>query len=231
MCVRCGGSGWVVRSEGGREFASECECRRQDVGRIRITQANIPPRFAAVELRGYLPHRNNASQARAKKAAEKFVADYPALEGGLLFHGPTGVGKTRLLCSIANQLIREKNCEAFYIDWNDLVREMRSGEDYASRDYATIGQLIQRMSTVELLLFDELGASRPSPWVIDNIYYFVNSRYNNGRVTLFASNYADEVEAGQETLKERVGERIRSRLFEMARSVTIHGEDYRREYK
>ncbi len=71
------------------------------------------------------------------------------------------------------------------------MREMRSGEDYSSRDYSSIGQLIQRLTTVELLLFDELGASKPSPWVEDNIYFLINRRYNDNRVTIFASNYLD----------------------------------------
>ena len=48
------------------------------------------------------------------------------------------------------------------------------------------------MLTVELLLFDELGASRPSPWVEDNIYYLINRRYNDNRVTVFASNFFDQ---------------------------------------
>ena len=82
-----------------------------------------------------------------------------------------------------------------YIDWNDLTREMRSGEDTSNRDFSNIGQLIQRLAMVELLLFDELGASRPSPWVEDNIYYLINRRYNDNRITLFASNFFDKKES------------------------------------
>ncbi len=138
------------------------------------------------------------------------------MDRGLLFQGPTGVGKTRLLCAIGNQLIAEKRAEVFYIDWNDLTREMRSGEDYSNRDFSSIGQLIQRLAKVELLLFDELGSSKPSPWVEDNIYFLINRRYNNNLITLFASNFFDEKISNQETLSERIGNRIRSRLFEMA---------------
>lgn len=230
QCTKCHDSGWLLVKVEGREIARPCPCRRDSVQSLKADNANIPLRFLGTELKSYFPDKANPSQAKAKKAAEKFIADYPAVDSGLLFHGATGVGKTRLLCCIGNQLIKEKEVEVAYIDWNDLAREMRSGEDTSNRDFTTIGQLIQRLARVELLLFDELGASRPSPWVEDNIYYLVNRRYNDNRITLFASNFFDKKVGGEETLSERIGNRIRSRLFEMARSVEIMGADYRQKH-
>jgi DNA replication protein DnaC len=229
-CKTCQDSGWVLVKVDGREIARPCSCRREGAQALNAENANIPLRFLGTELKSYFPDKANPSQAKARKAAEKFVADYPAVDSGLLFQGATGVGKTRLLCSIGNQLIKEKVVEVAYIDWNDLAREMRSGEDSASRDFSTIGQLIQRLARAELLLFDELGASRPSPWVEDNIYYLVNRRYNDNRITLFASNFFDKKAGSEETLSERIGNRIRSRLFEMARSIEIMGADYRQKH-
>jgi len=229
-CLKCLDSGWVLVTVDKREIARPCSCRREGAQALKADNANIPLRFLGTELKSYFPDKANPSQAKAKKAAEKFVADYPAVDSGLLFQGATGVGKTRLLCSIGNQLIKEKVAEVAYIDWNDLTREMRSGEDTSNRDFTTIGQLIQRLARAELLLFDELGASRPSPWVEDNIYYLVNRRYNDNRITLFASNFFDKKVGSEETLSERIGNRIRSRLFEMARSVEIMGADYRQKH-
>lgn len=229
-CPICNDSGWVLVTVDGREIARACSCRREGTQALRAGSANIPPRFLGTELSSYFPDKSSPSQAKARKAAEKFVTDYPAVDSGLLFQGATGVGKTRLLCSIGNQLIQEKSAEVAYIDWNDLTREMRSGEDSASRDFDTISQLIQRLARVELLLFDELGSSRPSPWVEDNIYFLINRRYNGNRVTLFASNFFDKKVGSEETLSERIGNRIRSRLFEMARSIEIMGADYRQKH-
>ena len=229
-CTKCHDSGWLLVKVDGKEIARPCPCRRDNMQSLKADNANIPLRFLGTELKSYFPDKANPSQAKAKKAAEKFIADYPAVDNGLLFQGSTGVGKTRLLCCIGNQLIKEKNVEVLYIDWNDLTREMRSGEDTSNRDFSTIGQLIQRLTRAELLLFDELGASRPSPWVEDNIYYLVNRRYNDNRMTLFASNFFDKKIGSEETLSERIGNRIRSRLFEMARSVEIMGADYRQKH-
>lgn len=229
-CMKCHDSGWVLVKVDGKEIARPCQCRRDNVQSLKASHADIPLRFLGTELKSYFPDKANPSQAKAKKMAEKFIADYPAVESGLLFQGATGVGKTRLLCCIGNQLIKEKEAEVAYIDWNDLTREMRSGEDTSNRDFSTIGQLIQRLARADLLLFDELGASRPSPWVEDNIYYLVNRRYNDNRITLFASNFYDKKIGSEETLSERIGNRIRSRLYEMARSVEIMGADYRQKH-
>ena len=76
--------------------------------RSRPTTPTSRCAFVGTELKSYFPDKDNPSQAKAKKAAEKFIADYPAVSSGLLFQGPTGVGKTRLLCCIGNQLIKEK---------------------------------------------------------------------------------------------------------------------------
>jgi DNA replication protein DnaC len=230
-CTKCNDSGWTLTKVDGREIARPCTCRLNDVQSLKANSSNIPPRFSGMELNSYFPDKANPSQGRAKKAAEKFINDYPGVgDFGLLFQGSTGVGKTRLLCCIGNQLIKDKNVEVAYIDWNDLTREMRSGEDTSNRDFSNIGQLIQRLTQAELLLFDELGASRPSPWVEDNIYYLINRRYNERRITLFASNFFDKKIGSEETLSERIGGRIRSRLFEMARSVEITGADYRQKH-
>jgi len=228
-CKICQDSGWVLIKVKEREIARPCKCRQNEMQILNANNSNIPSRFLGTELKSYFPE-NNKSQAKAKKAAEKFIADFPTNATGLLFQGGTGVGKTRLLCCIGNQLIKEKNVEVAYIDWNDLAREMKSGEDAASRDFANISQLIQRLAQINLLLFDELGASRPSPWVEDNIYYLINRRYNEKRLTIFASNFFDKKIGSDETLSERIGIRIRSRLFEMACSVEIMGADYRHKY-
>ena len=228
-CKICQDSGWVLVKVGEREIARPCKCRQNDLQLLKTSNANIPLRFMGTELQSYFPDKANPTQANAKKMAEKFIVDYPTVQRGLLFQGSTGVGKTRLLCCIGNQLMKEKDTEVVYIDWNDLTREMKSGEDAASRDFSNIGQLIQRLARAELLLFDELGASRPSPWVEDNIYYLINRRYNNNLFTLFASNFYDKKIASEETLSERIGNRIRSRLYEMTYNIEIMGADYRQK--
>jgi len=230
-CTKCNDSGWTLVKVDGREIARPCQCRRNDTRQIKTNNANLPTRFIGATLKDYIPNKDNRSQEKAKKECIRFIKDYlPNMQKGLLILGPTGVGKTRLLCSIGNELIKEKDADVFYIDWNDLNREMRSGEDTSNRDFSNISQIIQRLVKVDLLLFDELGASRPSPWVLDNIYYLINRRYNDERITIFASNYFDRKIGNEETLSERIGPRIRSRLYEMTQIIEIIGTDFRQAH-
>jgi DNA replication protein DnaC len=221
----------VLVRVGEREIARPCSCRQSGILQAKTNNANLPTRFFGAEIKNYKPDEKNPSQKKAKEKCIEFIKEFtPGIRKGLLILGPTGVGKTRLLCSIGNELIKEKNADVFYIDWNDLTREMRSGEDTSNRDFSNISQIIQRLVKVDLLLFDELGASRPSPWVIDNIYYLINRRYNEERTTVFASNYIDKKNSDEETLNERIGPRIRSRLYEMTEIVEIAGKDFRQEH-
>ena len=83
--------------------------------------------------------------------------------------------------------------------------------------------------TADLLVLDELGAGKVTPWVMDLLYYLVNSRYVEGRKTVFTTNYSDFGGGGQETLTDRVSARIRSRLYEMCRRIELRGLDYRKQ--
>jgi DNA replication protein DnaC len=230
LCDTCNGTGWVVRERNGQEFASRCKCQVEDLALKKGELANIPQRFLGAEVKHYRPDAQDPSQKRVKNIVEKFIQDYPAVEKGLLIQGSIGLGKTRLLCSIGFELIKNKHIDVYYIDWNDLVREMRTGEDHGSRDFQAINRLISRLINVELLLFDELGASKVSPWVHDNIYFVINKRYNQRKVTVCATNFYDDSSEGKESLEQRIGDRIRSRLYEMTKTVEIRGNDFRLNY-
>ena len=144
-CKKCNNTGWLLRKtpEGG-EIASKCICRERDQVYKRAQKANIPERFLGNEIEFYFPESGNSSQTKGKKFIEKFINDYPAVGGkGILLQGPVGVGKTHLLCCLAYELIKRKNVNLFYIDWTELVREMRSGEDNTNRDFYAINQLLK----------------------------------------------------------------------------------------
>jgi len=83
----------------------------------------------------------------------------------------------------------------------------------------------------EVLALDELGATKPTDWVRDTMMQIINARYNDRRLTIFTTNYRDErVRPSEETLEERISTHLRSRLYEMCRTIIIDGEDYRRKF-
>lgn len=99
-------------------------------------------------------------------------------------------------------------------------------------------QLVERAAASQtseyetgVLVLDELGASKPADWVRDTMQQIIGTRYNERKLTIFTTNYSDvRRHAGEETLEDHTGARLRSRLREMCRTVAAEGEDYRRRY-
>lgn len=230
-CEKCKDTGWTTVNKNDTEYLQKCTCKKTDLLIRKSDRANIPSRFSGSELDHFYPDKDNESYENIKKVVKKFVEDYPAGQKGIIFHGGTGVGKTRLLCTIATEILKKfENTNIYYIDWNEMVREMKSGESHTFRDFTSINSLIQRLISADLLLIDELGASEPSQWVRDNIYFIINHRYNRQKMTLFATNYLDNSIDGKPSLKDRIGDRIRSRIYEMADSFLVKGMDYRQKW-
>jgi DNA replication protein DnaC len=234
-CPLCNDTGWKIVLKEGREYAQKCECQAVNSIKTRSHKANLPQRFLLYELDSFCPHKNFPSQKKIIKRVRKFIDDYPSVldSRGMLFQGRAGVGKTRLLCAIATELFKKPDFfDIYYIDWNNLLREMRSGDHHLTKDFSELNKFIEKLAAVNLLLFDELGASKLSDlsqWMMDTIYYIFNKRYNNQKVTLCATNFFDNPKDGKESLTDRIGERIRSRLFEMTDLLVIEGSDRRRE--
>ena len=91
--------------------------------------------------------------------------------------------------------------------------------------------VLQPIFDTEVLVLDELGASKPTDWVRDTMANVINTRYNDKKLTVFTTNYLDERRSEKdETLEDRIGVRLRSRLFEMCRTVSLTGEDFRRTF-
>jgi DNA replication protein DnaC len=66
--------------------------------------------------------------------------------------------------------------------------------------------------------------------VRDTMMNIIGKRYNDKRLTIFTTNYSDaRRQAAEETLEDRVGVRLRSRLYEMCKTVVMEGDDYRQK--
>jgi DNA replication protein DnaC len=61
--------------------------------------------------------------------------------------------------------------------------------------------------------------------------HVINTRYNDKKLTIFTTNYLDERKSDRdELLEDRIGTRLRSRLYEMCRTVKMEGKDFRRTF-
>ena len=85
----------------------------------------------------------------------------------------------------------------------------------------SLNELIERLCAVDLLHVDDVGAEQTSPWVLEQLYTIVNTRYEDGRAVMLTTNLADD------ELRDQIGDRTVSRLNEMCGVLPLHGEDQR----
>ena len=188
--------------------------------------ARIPLRYERCTLANYQPAPGNGTQLQAFNYAFKLVDEYPAVDRGLLLMGPVGTGKTHLSAAILRGLI-EKGVPCLFYEFGALLKEIQNSYNAVSQ--ASELKVLAPVYETEVLVFDELGASNPTDWVGDTMMQIIGTRYNERRLTIFTTNYLDaRRQPSDETLEDRVGVRLRSRLYEMCKTVVVEGEDYRR---
>lgn len=226
-CELCEGLGWVVEERDGRNLSRPCRCQHQRQLARLLREAAVPERFRHCTLDTFqLWNPQDPSLGQAKRRTREFVEAWPLVQKGLLFMGPCGTGKTHLAVAALSELVLTKGVRGFYVNFLDLVVQLQMSFDGSGPSRA---ELLEPVLTAELLVLDELGAARPTPWVMDLLYYVLNSRYMAKRMTLATTNYTDVVnrERGEETLTDRLSAPVRSRLYEMCEEVKLYGEDFR----
>jgi DNA replication protein DnaC len=224
LCLLCSGSGWEPVAGGVRR----CGCMSSVRVERLLAEARIPKRYEHCDLESYLPQ--NESQKKAKLYVQRFLDKYPQIDVGLLFLGTCGVGKTHLAVALLKQVIMEKGDGGLFYDFRDLLREIQASWNSVSQTSEL--EVLRPVLEAKVLVLDELGANKPTDWVRDTIAHIINCRYNDEKLTIFTSNYLDKpTKQGEENLTDRIGMRLRSRLFEMCREVEIQGPDFRQDVK
>jgi DNA replication protein DnaC len=225
VCAFCFGTGMeIVPGKGARR----CRCRIERARDRLLDAARIPRRYSECSLQNYYPQQSNGTQFKAFQYAVNLVRDYPAVERGLLFMGPVGVGKTHLSVAVLRGLI-DKGVPCLFYEFGTLLKEIQDSYNPVSKTSEL--KVLEPVYRAEVLVLDELGASKPTDWVRDTMMQVINTRYNDRKLTVFTTNYLDGRRAErEETLEERIGVRLRSRLYEMCKTVYIEGEDYRRRF-
>ena len=244
-CPICGGTGWQTIERGKEREAVRCECRVKDRGERLLAAAHIPARYQHCELLSFNTEGEREPLQEAKRTAEQFVERYPVERRGLLFVGRPGVGKTHLGVAVLKGLIGN-GIPCRFVDYRELLKEIQY--TYNSTVQTTELELLQPVFETEVVLLDELGAMRTSQWVWDTVAHILNNRYSENRTTLITTNFEDgaeraleEEERGEhftdaervmrgETLADRIGGAMWSRLHEMCKPVDMIAPDYRRRF-
>ncbi len=241
VCPICEGAGLRILQENGRQVAAPCTCRLELRANRLLTRARIPKRYENCSIDNFetdFPGSNRALVAAHLKA-RSFVTGYPVdtNDNGFLFCGSIGVGKTHLAVGVLKALIEERGAAGLFYDYRDLLKEIQS--TYSPANSMTEMAVLKPVFAAEVLVLDELGATKPTDWVWDTVAHILNTRYNDRRTTIITSNYPNlppltmNPATGRvdENLGDRIGERMRSRLQEMCVVVDMQGQDFRQKVK
>ena len=235
VCGLCGGSGWRQVRGSATQQVVRCECFAKAQVKSLVGAAEIPARYVDCDFASYKADGGQALAA-AKIALQKWAAEYPLHQSGLLLIGPSGVGKTHLAVAALKEVMR-KGIHARFCDYRELLKQIQNS--YNPSVQTTELDVLRPVFEAEVLLLDDLGAVKPSEWVWDTVSLVLNTRYNDNLTTLITTNFMDGPASGvgptrasrEETLGDRIGERMRSRLFEMCRLVQVVGKDYRQNFR
>lgn len=234
-CPRCHGTGFEVVTDGtGIDRARRCGCQAEGRPDRLLREARIPRRYQGCSFETYAALNPTLDLARRQVLA--FVEEYPAHDFGLLLLGPCGVGKTHLATAALQALVRDKGVRGLFYDFRDLLKEIQ--DTYNAESGATEMDVLQPVFSADVVVLDDLGATKMTDWVRDTLAHIINNRYNDRRVTLFTSNLEDDPRPGAEErvrdrplLVDQIGAPLRSRLYEMCEVIRLEGKDFRREVK
>jgi DNA replication protein DnaC len=222
-CAICQDTGLEVVADKG---ARVCSCRKQRSREDQFISVRLPRRYDGFHFNNYKPQ--TPSQDAAFKHAASLAMEFPAVDRGLLLMGSVGVGKTHLAVSILKGLT-ERGFNCLFYEFGSLLKEIQ--DSYNPNTFTSELSVLAPVLHTDVLVLDELGASKPTDWVRDTMAHIINTRYNDKKLTIFTTNYFDERKSDrEETLDDRIGSRLRSRLFEMCKTVMIDGRDYRRKF-
>jgi DNA replication protein DnaC len=215
----CDGSGWILGPE---DVARPCQCRERVVARARSRGIDsvIPRKYRGVSFdRPPLTQINPIVVRRVRTFCEQIEQNLAAGRG-LWFVGSSGTGKTTLAMLVSKGALAAGRSVAIY-SMPRLLARIRRTYDSEPGEQSYL-ELFTRLSSVDLLHIDDLGAENRTEWVLEQLYSLVNERYETER-SLIATTNIDERE-----LEQQLGTRVLSRLVEMCGDpLPLYDEDRR----
>lgn len=143
-----------------------------------------------------------------------FAKNFNGSGKGLLITGLTGLGKTHLSLSIANELI-QRGYSVMYNSAPDILSELER-ESFGR----STNDIMPLITSCDLLILDDLGAEYKSDRVLTFLYEILNTRLNRLLPTIVNTNL--NVEEIASRYPDRIGSRLLSNTILM-----FYGKDIR----
>jgi len=201
-----------------------------------LSQSGLTDRYSGRTLEGFRVDGMDQSIAKAFAKARGFVEAFDkalAAGKGLNFSGPYGTGKTHLAAGIALELCKRMK-PVIMLSMIDMLARIR--DTFDDRTQESEARLMAVLTSVDLLVIDDLGKEAPSEWTLEKLYQVINARYERKRPVIITTNYTDQElinrlakidSSGRYRLDVKTAKAIVSRLHEMCSFTEMTGADWR----
>ncbi len=220
---KCDGNGLIYVPE--FDAYKVCECMKLDVQKKMLSFACIPEEFREFKVNEfdvsiYSSEENRIIAQAAKGAAVGLVKNFEKINDigrGLYFYSAmTGSGKTRLMASLGNAIVKTKNVNVRFITASNLFDKIKGTFNGEDDEY---GKMMDEIKNIDVLLLDDIGAEMPTDWTSSIFCSILNERLTQKKMTIFTSNYSIN--------KLPYDNRIISRINKMAVPIPFPEESIR----
>lgn len=197
---------------------TEQERQRQRRMEQRLSQSGIPMRFRDRTFDNFVADTD--AKRNALQIASDFAANFDEhMQTGttVVFSGKPGTGKSHLALAAAMSVMT--NGTAMYLNALDLVRMVR--DTWRRDSEMTESAVLHELSTVSLLVIDEIGVQYGTEGEQVILFDVLNRRYRDLMPTILLTNL------GKAGMKEFIGERSFDRLREGGIWVAFDWESHR----
>jgi DNA replication protein DnaC len=216
----CDGSGMVVDWDANETYRCRCWPEQVQRRRARRLSREIPKRFRNIGFeREPVPSiaRTAPDVVRAVRRYCDRIDEMIDRGEGIWFLGSPGTGKSHLAYLISQAAMEANRSVAIYTGPR-LLDEIR--RTYGDDESGSTLDLIDRLTSVELLHIEDLAVARPTDWVLEQLYNIVNGRYENEKSIVFTCDLTGDAEDGSGGMDPRwlarhITDRNFSRLVEM----------------
>lgn len=208
----------LCKCEAEKRDKEEAERKRQNF-EIRVRQMRKRG-FPESDMQNWTFANDDMKNERITKAMKNYVDNFSEFRNqgkGLLLYGNVGTGKTYAACEIANALI-DKGISALVTNFARIINTLQG--TFEKQEY------IDSLNDFELLVIDDLGIERDTPFAKEQVYNIIDSRYRAGLPMIITTNLSiEKIKKPEDIECGRIYDRIIERCF----PIEISGVSRRRQ--